>query len=139
MPKPTEKLGAVGRLVVHGGGEDDTVALALALGLIKGGVGVLDELGPALARPLKDHGPDTRVLLDLGPSEGERLRAPRLKTLGHLLGLSRGHQLLGQVDELVAPEATQRVGGAGHVLKAGALAPQAARRRQGGPRCRSPP
>jgi hypothetical protein len=48
-------------------------ALALALGLVQGGVGVLDEFGPALARPLQDHGPDARVLLHLGPSEGERL------------------------------------------------------------------
>jgi len=49
-------------------------ALALALGLVQGGVGVPDEFGPVRAGPLQDHNPDARVLLDLGPREGERLR-----------------------------------------------------------------
>jgi hypothetical protein len=73
-PKLSDKLGTVDRLLAHGGGEQDVTTLALALGLVQGGVGVLDEFGPALARPLQDHGPDARLLLDLGPSEGERLR-----------------------------------------------------------------
>ena len=93
-------------------------ALALALGLVQGGVGVPDEFGPALAHPLQDHNPDARVLLDLGPREGERLGEHAQETVGHLLGLSRGRQFRGQVEELVAPEATQRVRGASHFLKA---------------------
>ena len=118
VPKVSEKLGPVDRLVVHGGGEDDVVARALALGLIQGGVSIPDEVGPGFARPLQHHGTDARVLFDLGPSEREGLRDHAQESLGHLLGLSRGHQLLGQVDELVAPEAAQCVGGAGHDLKA---------------------
>jgi hypothetical protein len=49
-------------------------ALALALGLVQGGVGVPDEFGPGLARPLQYNGPDARVLFDVRPGEGERLR-----------------------------------------------------------------
>jgi len=90
----------------------------LALGLVHGDVGVLEELGAVLARPFPDHDSDARVLFDLGPSEGERRGDHAEKALGHLLGLSRGSQSFGQVEELVAPQATQRVRRASYLLEA---------------------
>ena len=118
VPKLVDERETADCLLVHGGREQDVAALTLALGLVQGGVGVLDELGPVLARTINDLDPDARVLFEVRPSEEERLGEHAEKTLGHLLSLSRGCQSLGQVEELVAPEAAQRVRGASHLFQA---------------------
>jgi len=106
------------RLLVHARGEDDVVALALALGLVQGDVGLLDELVVVGPRGVPDDDPDARVLLDVAAADQER-RGQRLdQSSRHLLGLPRRVQSFGEVEEFVAAEAAECVGVARDLLEA---------------------
>ena len=52
VPKLLDESETADRLLVHLGREEHVAAFSLALGFVKGGVGVLDELGAVLARPI---------------------------------------------------------------------------------------
>ena len=98
------------RALVHGGREDHVVTADVALRLVERGVHVLDRLGEAVARGVPDHDADAGALFDLESGDVVGLGDDADQSFGEDLGLARRDQTFGQVEELVAAEATQRVG-----------------------------
>jgi hypothetical protein len=118
VPELLDECEATDCLLMHGGGEEHVAVFTLAFCLIKGRVGVLDQLGAVLARPVPDHYSDARVLHEVLTGKQERLAEHGKDPLCDLFGLGRRSQSLGQVEELVTPEAAQSVRGARHLFEA---------------------
>ena len=98
-------------LLVHARREDRVAAPALTLGLVEGDVGSLDAAPRCLRRlPSKTTTPMLACCSRLSPSiakgSAKHVEQPR----GDFLRLVRRGEALGEVEELVAAESTQRVG-----------------------------
>ena len=101
---------SIDHLVVHAGDVDELASLAEALGFVQRHVGVANDVRQFGGGGVPHDDPETGPLLEAQVADHERFVEGTQKPLGDHFGLVRPGDPFGEVEEFVAPEATQGVG-----------------------------